>query len=457
MIAALAREAEPDMSTSQKTAAEESMVYPGMGGLTKWAFLAALSVFSVLFGFAALAPLSGGAIAVGTISPEGSRRVVQHLEGGIVSTILVRDGDIVEQGAPLISLSETRRLSERNVSRSRQLTLQIMEARLEAEQGQRSGLSIPFDIADDDTQLNTQYERQQAQLEKSNALIAAREAVNAERKAQIRSEIEGYEGSIESYRTQLDLIEDEIESGQSLLDKGLYAKPRLLALQREQSDLVGKIANATASIARLQGQVSELTSQSLELEAERQSELARQIADIRAELAVIEQDLASAEDVLERTTIRAPVAGQIVALNQQTIGGVVRPGETIAEIVPLNEKLIIEARIRPTDIDIVSIGQTSRITFSALSRSLPQVDGTVVRVAADVLIDDQTGMSYYPAEIEVAQKDVAALHIADRLRAGMPVDVMIKSESRTILQYLLQPLTDTLRRSLRETDGNPVR
>lgn len=441
------------MSSSENTAPEESMAYPGLGGLTKWVFLAALAVFGVLFGFAALAPLSGGAIAAGTISPEGSRRVVQHLEGGIVSTILVRDGDIVEQGAPLISLSETRRLSERNVSRSRQQTLQIMEARLEAEQGQRSSFSVPFDVADDDTQLNTQYERQQALLEKSNALIAARDAVNGERKAQIRSEIDGYTGSIESYRTQLDLIEDEIESGQSLLDKGLYAKPRLLALQREQSELVGQIANATAAIARLQGQVSELTSQSLELEAERQSELAGQIADIRAELALIEQDLASAEDVLERTIIRAPVAGQIVALSQQTIGGVVQPGETVAEIVPLNEKLIIEARIRPTDIDIVSIGQTSRITFSALSRSLPQVDGTVVRVAADVLVDEQTGASYYPAEIEVAQAAIADLQIDSSLRAGMPVDVMIKSESRTILQYLLQPMTDVFRRSLRETDG----
>lgn len=431
---------------------ESRPVYPGLSGLNKWTYFSAVAVLGILIAFAATAPLAGGAIATGTISPEGSRRVVQHLEGGIVSAILVRDGDLVEADAPLFELNESRRRSERNISKSRQRTLQIMEARLEAEQTLRSSFTLDFAIAEEDAQLRSFEQRQDALLQKSIELIEARDDVTAERKSQIRAEIAGHDGSISSYRTQLDLIEDEIESGQELLEKGLYARPRLLALQREQSDLVGKIAGAEAAIASLEGQASELASQSLELEAERQSDLARQLADIRAELAVIEQDLASAEEVLERTTIRAPISGQIVALQQQTIGGVIRPGETIAEIVPLNEKLIIEARVRPTDIDIVRVGQTSRITFAALNRNLPQVNGRVVRVAADVLIDEQTGLRYYPADIEVAHADLVAFNIDSKLRAGMPVDVMIKSESRTVLQYLLQPLTDVFRKSLRETN-----
>lgn len=427
---------------------------PGLGGAMKLAIYGGVGFFLAFILFAAFAPISGGALATGVISPDGSRRTVQHLEGGIISRLLVRDGDIVKQGDSLMALNETQALAERNITRSRLKTLKIMEARMEAEQIGLKQMMLPFEIAEDDVQLNNFVRRQQTLLTQSLELAEARSGLFTERARQIRSEIEGLNGSIDSVRGQQVYLRNEISSMEQLVETGLYKynNPRILALRREETSMDGQVASQQAAIARLRGQISEIEVQRLELEAQRQSELAQQLGEVRAQLAETEERLIAAEDILSRTIVTSPVDGRVVNLRYRTIGGVVTPGQPIVDVVPSNERLIIEAQVMPTDIDIIRPGQTAKVTFSALPRSLPQIDGNVLTVSADAILDERTGMSFYTARVEVPQETLEELNIAGKLSPGMPAEIMIKTESRTLLEYLTQPFRDTFRRGLKESD-----
>jgi len=225
----LDQDADPnDYVVDAETATEE----PGLGGAMKWAIYGGVGFFLFFLLFAAFAPISGGALATGVISPDGSRRTVQHLEGGIISRIIVRDGDMVQQGDPLMALNETQILAERNITRSRLQTLKVMEARMEAEQIGMRELILPFDVPAADTQLTNFVKRQQTLLTQSLDLAEARSGLFNQRAAQIRSEVEGLNGSIDSLRGQQVYLRDEISGAMELTAKGLYAKPRLLALRR---------------------------------------------------------------------------------------------------------------------------------------------------------------------------------------------------------------------------------
>lgn len=434
--------------------AETATETPGLGGTLKWAIYGTVGVFTALLLFAFLAPISGGALAVGIISPEGSKKIVQHFEGGIISRILVEDGDVVKEGDPLITLNETQIQAERNITRSRLNTLKVMEARMESEQLGLRELTVPFKPSPDNVQINNFIKRQQTLLNQSLDLSEARSGLFTERAAQMRSEIEGLNGQIDSLRGQQVYLRQEIRDAEILTEKELFARPRLLALRRQETSIDGDVANAQAQIARLRGQISEIGVQRLELEAERQAELARQLAEVRAEIAENEERLIAAEDVLSRTIVRAPIDGTVVNLQYKTVGGVVSPAQPILDIVPSNERLIIEADVLPTDIDIIRPGQVAKITFSGLPRTLPQIDGNVLQVNADSTIDERTGIAYFKARIEVPQETLEEFGLDTVLSPGMPADVMIKTESRTLMQYILQPFNDTFRKGLRQTNSD---
>jgi len=425
---------------------------PGLGGSSRVALWVGLGFFFCFIVFAAFAPISGGAIASGIISPDGSRRVVQHLEGGIIDRILVRDGDRVKAGDPLLALSGTQTETERNIARSRLLTFQAMMARLEAEQFGERDIQFPFKATDmTEPRIRQLVDRQRNLLSQSLDLKAAREGLLSERIGQLAAEIEGLENSIVSLRQQQIYLREEIAGAQQLTDKGLYAKPRMLALKREETNIEGQVATSQATIARLRGQISETKVQLLETEAQRQADLARQMAETRAELDAAEERMIATEDVLSRTVVRAPIDGQIVNLRYKTIGGVVRSGEPIVDVVPLDERLIIEARVKPTDIDIIAPGQTASVTFSALSQDgMPQIKGDVLTVGADTMADERTGESFYIARIEVPPEMLEKLGINGKLAPGMPADVMITTNKRTLLQYITRPLTGTFRKAFRE-------
>ena len=404
--------------------------------------------------FAAFAPISGGAIASGVISPEGRRKVVQHLEGGIIDRITVREGVNVKQGDPLLTLNETQSLAERNIALSRLITFQAIRARLEAEQFSEPVINFPFSAEEmADPRIASVMKRQGDLLAQSLELKSAREVLLDERMSQLRAEIRGLDASILALRQQEILLREEIDGVIYLIEKGVYndTNPRLSSLKREQAGALGQISTSQSTIARLRGQISELKVQKLEIEAQRQSELATKLAETRAELDAAEERFIAAEDVLSRTVVRSPIDGQVVNLRFSTIGGVVAPREPIVDIVPNDERLIIQARVKPTDIDIIQTGQQATVTFSALSQQgIPQIKGDVLTVSADTLSDERTGETYFLAEIEVPPETLEEIGISGKLTPGMPADVMIATNSRTLLQYISQPLSGTFRKAFRE-------
>ncbi len=440
------------MSQTEAQAQDSIPDRPNFGRTHLFALYGMLALFAALFALAALAPISGGAIAMGTVSPDGSRRTVQHFEGGIVSQILVRDGDRVRAGETLIVLDDTRAKSQRNISLARLNSLLIVEARLEAQLSGRRSMDLGgIDLAVDE-RLADVASNERSLLEKENELTEAQLELLDERIAQFESEIEGHDASITSMHIQLGLLKSEISGAETLVEKQLYAEPRLLALKREEASIEGQISNFEADIARLKGQISEVAAQKLEMESQRRTETAQNIANVRSEILELEDLLLANQDTLSRTEIVSPIDGEVVALKFKTVGGVIRSGEPILDIVPNQEELVIEARVSPMDADIVSAGQSAQITFSSLKKNLPQISGIVQTVSADALVDEKTGATYFSARVTVPLETLNQLGIDQKIAPGIPADIILVTESRTVFDYLLEPLRNSLSTAMKESN-----
>jgi len=416
---------------------------------------AAVIVFFVGVGllWGGTAPIAGAAIAQGVVSPDGRRRTVQHLEGGIIHQILVTEGDQVSVGEPLIILEETQALAEYSRIKSQQLTFAAMQARLEAEQDLEDEIAFPSWLLDEagDMEVAEIIETQSTLFATRAAAQESRELILRQRIAQLDEEITGLEAQIDSQNRQLELIASEVADVQELVDRGLERRPRLLGLQRQAADIEGTLGENQAGIARAQQSIGETELQILNLETDRQDEIANSLNQVRFERAGIEQELLRTQDVLARTSITAPISGIIVQSRASTVGGVVRPGEPILDIVPQEEELLIDARISPIDIDAIQIGMSAEIILSAYSqRRLPRIGGTVRSISADRLIDEITGQAYFLARVEVNPQELAALEGEVTLTAGMPAEVYILTGERTALEYLLEPVNQSFRRAFRE-------
>jgi len=399
------------------------------------------------------APIAGAAIAQGVVSPDGRRRTVQHLEGGIIHQILVTEGDQVSVGEPLIILEETQALAEYSRIKSQQLTFAAMQVRLEAEQDLEDEIAFPSWLLDEagDRGVAEIIETQSTLFATRAAAQESRELILRQRIAQLDEEITGLEAQIDSQNRQLELIASEVADVQELVDRGLERRPRLLALQRQAADIEGTLGENQAGIARAQQSIGETELQILNLETDRQDEIANSLNQVRFERAGIEQELLRTQDVLARTSITAPISGIIVQSRASTVGGVVRSGEPILDIVPQEEELLIDARISPLDIDAIQIGMSAEIILSAYSqRRLPRIGGTVRSISADRLIDEITGQAYFLARVEVNPQELAALEGEVTLTAGMPAEVYILTGERTALEYLIEPVIQSFRRAFRE-------
>jgi HlyD family secretion protein len=431
---------------------------PLLGELHRSIVAAALVIGLGLGGFglwAAAAPLAGAAIAPGVISPDGSRRTVQHLEGGIIQRILVEDGSVVQAGDPLIVLEDVQARAGHDVLRARFHTLAAAQARLLAEQAGAADVRFPDWLieatGEDATALEAMVAQRQLFRTRAQGL-ADRRAILARRIAQLREEIAGLEAQIVADERQITLIAEEIAGLDHLYRKGLTPKTRLLALQRAQSDIEGDRAERRARIARAQQAIGETELQIIAQGTALVDEANEELSRVQAELAEVEQRLAASRDVLTRTLIKAPSAGTVVELRFHTPGGVIRPGEPVLDIVPDNEELLVDARLSPLDIDIVAAGLPAQIVLPAFKqRHLPRIEGRVRRVSADALVDPHTGERYFEARIEVDPAQVAALEPPVALTPGMPAEVYITIAERTVLDYLLQPVFDSLRRAFRES------
>lgn len=416
-----------------------------------WATI--LLVFGVGGGLAAAVPLSGAAIAPGIVSPDGSRKTVQHLEGGIVRQIHVREGDPVTVGQPLLTLQDTQAQAEYGELSERLIHFVATEARLMAEQSGATSI-LPTDATAllDPNKMAAALRGQSILFESRIATLDGREKILGQRIMQLEEESNGVREVMIAQDEQLALIDREIAGVKTLLDQGLERLPRLLALERAQSELRGERAANVARIARNEQAIGESEMELLTLRQEFHEKGSEELNGVRAELATLRSKLPARLDILDRTIVTAPIAGTVMNIQVTTETGVVRPGDPLLEIVPQDAVLIVDARVRPIDIDVVRPGMGAQVMLSAFTqRNLPQIHGTLRSISADHLTDERTGESYFLAKVEVDGAHLKEIDENFELTAGMPADVFILTGERTALDYLIKPFIESITKSFRES------
>jgi HlyD family secretion protein len=264
-------------------------------------------------------------------------------------------------------------------------------------------------------------------------------------------EIRGLEAQIKSTSIQLDLIKQELADARKLLEMGLMPKSRVLALNRTEADLIGRKGRLEAEVAKTRQSISKSDEQLQRLKATRLEEATKQLNELRLQRADLLERLKTAQDILDRVVVRAPVAGTVINLSKTGVGAVITPGEILMAIVPGNAELLVEARVRPQDIDEVHIGQSARLNFTALSqREFPAVPGEVAHVSADRIVDPKTGEVYYLTRMKISPDLPKGMDLST-IGPGQPVEVFITTRERTLIDYLIAPLKRTIDRSLRES------
>jgi HlyD family secretion protein/epimerase transport system membrane fusion protein len=348
--------------------------------------------------WAAVANIASATVARGVVSPEGSRKTIQHLEGGIITEILVDEGDKVNAGDPLLVMQGTQARASFEELQHKKYVFAAKLTRLLSEQANKPEVIYPAWLLTAAENSHAVGELLQAQRD----LFAARQevhqgrgAIGSKRVDEMEEEITGLQELIKSKRKQIKSLDEELAANQKLLDRNMIARPVYLQLDRLRSEIEGEMAESVASIARTRQNIGETELQILNEDARRLDDITSELADTRAELATVNERLNAQLDVLERTVVTAPVAGTVHNKQFYTTGGVIQPGQTILDIVPNEVELLIDARVSPVDIDVVAVGQEARVNFLAFNaRNLPQINGFVRSISADSLLDEVTGESY---------------------------------------------------------------
>jgi HlyD family secretion protein/epimerase transport system membrane fusion protein len=416
--------------------------------------LALTATFLLVFGVCgSVIPIAGGASAPAIISPDGSRKTVQHLEGGMIEALRVRDGDTVGIGQPLVILSSVQARATYETLLEQYRTLLVSRARLLAESAGQDEIEVPAEMREaiSEPGLLKVLEGQRQLLRTRHAMHRSRVRVLRQRIDQYQEQITGLQAQVQSATRQFELLNEEVEGKEQLQRKGILPKPELLRLQRMQAEILGRKGEHTGNIARVRQQIGEAELQISAFDAERADQITTQLDQVRMELATTSERLFASKDVLNRTIIRSPVAGKIVNLRFKTEGGVVQKGEPIMDVVPSDDRLLIDARISPNDIDVVHTGLPAQVHLLAYAnRTAPRISGVVRSVSADRLVDESTHQPYYLARVEVDRDEVKRSDSSIELVPGMPAEVLIVTGEQTLLQYLIKPFTDAWRRSLRE-------
>ena len=401
--------------------------------------------------WSATAYLSSAVVSQGVVTVDSNRKKIQHLEGGVVKEILVRDGDVVKANAPLVVLDETRPKANYEILRGNYDSFRATEARLLAERDRVGKISFPKDLLD-----NKKSEIAELIQGQKNLFIARRESMLGEttilkqRIKQLQEEISGLDAQIVSKERQIKLIKEELGGLSSLFKKGHASKPRMLALQREEAKLIGEKGELVSRKARANKSIGETKLSILQGEQKFRERVVTELREVRTRIVDLAERVAAAKSVLGQLVIRAPVSGTVVNLTVHSKRAVISAGQAVLEIVPEKDKLVIEARVQPVDVDTLVIGQEAEIRILAFKqRTNSSLNGIFTYISADRLTDNRTGESYYQAKIKVPENEISSLN-GKQLLPGMPAEVIIKTGSRTALQYLLQPILDSMNRAWRE-------
>ena len=416
-------------------------------------------IFFVLFlGWAALAPLDAAAMASGRLVVSGERQAVQHREGGVVSEILVKEGDKVRKGDVLIRLSGADVRAQERAIAGQAISLLAQRARLQAEQLGSGAIVPPAQFAtltgDDRIDADRALRIQRAQLRTRSAVLSAQQRVIGEKTSQASSQGSGYSRQVAALDEQLKLINDELNSLREVAAKGFVSMNRVRALERAKAELEGQRGLNMATVASSGSQAGQSRLEALEARSSYDERVAAESRDVDTALADALPKWQAARDQLSRVDIRAPASGTVVGLAVFTPGGVIAAGQKLMDIIPDSRPLMIEARFSPNDADDIHSGQKAFVRFFTLhERALPALDGVVTRISADSFTDERTGETYYTGAVSVPLSELQRidnLHGRGTLRAGIPVGIEIPLRKRTALQYAFEPLTSAFRRAFNE-------
>lgn len=412
-----------------------------------------VAFITAFFAWASLVPLDSAIIASGVVVVETKRKKIQHLEGGIIERIMVRNGERVETGQVLAILNQTESAAALELLEAEQDSILALEARLRAELGNQDSIQLPAALRD------------RKATPSGDAAISGQTSVFKQRKESLRSEIsilqnrraqysrivQGLKAQQKAIAEQLTLIEDELKAIQTLYSKGLSPLPKLLSLKRSKSALVGQSGELTASIAENELKANEIDMEILRLKNERNDKVSLELRDAEKRRFELEQQIRTAKGQFTRTRLTAPSSGTVVALSLYSPGEVLKPGETLLEIVPANDRMLIEAQLKPDDADDVRAGIKAYIRLLPFKTKMqPVIEGSILSVSADRLVDNRTGVAYYEAIIEVEREVVSEALGNTELQPGLPAEVIIGQGSHTALEYLLAPLNRRLNHALRE-------
>jgi HlyD family type I secretion membrane fusion protein len=421
-------------------------------------------VFGGMGTWAAIAQLDSAVVAPGMIAVESDRRVVQHLEGGIVSEILVKEGTTVRQGEVLMRLDGTRTRAQEEVTRGERDTQKAAEARLLAERDDQPEIAFPDDLLarKNEKKVSEILKLQQRQFETRLAAIKGQRQILQQRVQELDEQIVGLHALQKSKLRQAELIDEEMRMIDGLVKAGHVTRQRYLALQREASRLEGEAGDHLSAIAKAKQTIGETQLQILQLDNDRQQDIAKELRDVQAKLYESTERLAAVEDQTRRLDIIAPADGIVISQSYVTVGGVVPPGATILSIVPSNDKVVVQAQISPAEIDTIHPGQVVHIRFSTVgAKQIPVLQGTLEYVSADRLTTDQRpGLAtaamptlvpnaFYTARITINREELDKLRNT-KLHTGMPVEVLINRGERTVLQYVMAPLSNNFARAFKE-------
>ena len=403
-----------------------------------------------VFGWGAVAQLSGAVIAAGTVVVDSNSKKVQHPQGGVVSELRVRDGDRVEAGEVLLRLDETQIRATLGVVTAHLIELKGRKARLEAERDNAETVVFPTTLVAGDPAAERVMSGELRLFKARRVLIESQRAQLVERIRQNREEIRHSRIQVDAKNKEIDYLREELERVGDLKARNLLPVTRVLTLKREETRIAGENAALESQIARLQGQIAETELQILALDQGRMSDSQKDLREIEARIAELEERRVAADDQLARVDIRAPIRGMVHGLAVHTVGGVVAAGEQIMLIVPEGDALTVEVRVAAAEIDQIGVDRESSLRFPAFNqRTTPEVSGRVTRISPDAVQDSRTGQFYYTARI-VPGPDLAEKLGRQALKPGMPVEAFIATEQRSALSYMTKPLTDQFARAFRE-------
>ncbi|WP_458148454.1 HlyD family type I secretion periplasmic adaptor subunit [Bradyrhizobium sp. UFLA05-109] len=402
--------------------------------------------------WSSLAPLESAAIASGVVESESSRKTIQHLEGGIIGKILVSDGDVVRSGQTLIALDDTRARAEVQSLQAQMWDAMAREARLETEQRGYEKLSFSETLeqaASANLAAATILSTQQTVFLSRRKVFQSQVTVLRERRGQVEKEIEGLKAQEAAVAQRIDIAREELDMVATLVSKGLERRPRLLNLQRELADIEGRRGEIAAQISRAGQVIGESQANLIKLESDRQNEIAQALREAQNQIFQLRERLPAAQDQLSRTEIKAPEDGVVTDLRVHTPGGVIGAGAPLMDLVPRQDRLIVTARLRPEDIDVVHPGLNAEVHLLPYNqRRVPRLKGTVTHVSADRLLDKRTDQPYYATKIRVDDTQLAASNI--QIIPGMPVQVFITTGRGTVALYALRPLLDSFHGAFHE-------